>query len=209
MAQDQESEPIGAMSKRWLYEQILGKLPYPKQTFESQTIIVTGANSGMGFEAARHFVRLKAAKVIIAVRSLAKGEEAAADIVRSENCPKETVEVWLLDLASYESTVRFAKRAKKELKRLDVVVANAGVYLYEFAMAEKDETTITVNVVSTFLMGLLLLPKLRQTSIEYNRETVLTFVGSFVHYLTDFPEQNAPNIFEGLADEKSARMNDR
>jgi retinol dehydrogenase-12 len=43
-------------------------LPYPTKKFTGQTIIVTSSNVGLGLEAARHFVRLDAAKVIIAVR---------------------------------------------------------------------------------------------------------------------------------------------
>lgn len=209
MSTDQATASTGQFLKSFLYEQIFGKLPYPTKKLTGQTVIVTGSNSGMGLEAARHFVRLDAAKVIIAVRDRSKGEAAAKSIIESEKCSKNTVDVWDLDLASYDSTVKFAQRATSELERLDIVVANAGVYLYDFSMAEQDETTITVNVVSTLLMGIMLLPKLRETSITHNHETVLTFVGSFVHYLTSFPEQNADDIFKELADGSTARMTDR
>ena len=74
----------------------------------------------------------------------------------------------------------FASKAQS-LARLDVVVENAGMYAFDFQMAEEDEQTITVNVVSQFLLGLLLMPKLRETSVMENKECVLTFTGSFVH----------------------------
>jgi retinol dehydrogenase-12 len=209
MATEQATATVAQYTGHFASEHYLHKLPYPEKKFTGQTIIVTGSNVGMGLEAARHFVRLEAAKVILAIRTVSKGEEAKKSIIESEKCPESTVEVWQLDLSSYESTLKFAERANKELKRLDVVVGNAGVYLFEFKLVELDEETITVNVVSTFLLGLLLLPKLRETSVTYSKETVLTFTGSFVHYLTKFPEQDADNIFKGLTDPKTARMDDR
>lgn len=48
----------------------------PTKAFAGQTIIVTGSSTGLGFEAARHFVRLKASLVILAVRDIKKGQQA-------------------------------------------------------------------------------------------------------------------------------------
>jgi retinol dehydrogenase-12 len=187
--------------------QLHAKIPYPTKKWTGQTIIVTGSNVGMGLEAARHFVRLDAAKVILAVRNLSKGEAAKASIEASEK-RLNVVDVWELDLAKYASVKAFAARAQK-LERLDVVIENAGIYTFEFNQAEENEATITVNVVSTFLLALLLIPKLRETAVKFEKVPVLTFTGSFVHFDTKFPERKEANIFEGLAKEKGARMNDR
>lgn len=200
--------------KQYLKSQLLTKLPIPTKSFTGQTVIITGSNTGMGLEAARHLVRLNASRVILAVRSTTKGEAAAAQIRASfpqRSDLESVVSVWPLDLASHASVRAFAARAESELDRLDVVVGNAGMYVYKsgFALAEGDEATITVNVVSTLLLGVLLLPKLRETSMRYDKECVLTFTGSFVHLMTDFPERKSENIFEALADEKTARMPDR
>ena len=192
----------------FLKSQCCVRLPYPSHKFTDQTIIITGSNVGMGLEAARHFVRLDAAKVILAVRNLAKGIAAKEDIEASLPERANVVEVWKLDLANYASTKAFAEKAQG-LERLDVVVCNAGICTYGFRIAEDCESTITVNVISTFLLALLLVPKLRETSVECRKETVLTFTGSFVHAQTAFSERNFDDIFEGLADEKRARMNDR
>jgi retinol dehydrogenase-12 len=105
--------------------QVLTKLPYPTKKFTGQTIIVTGSNVGLGLEAARHFVRLDAKKVILAVRTPSKGEEAKKSIEASEKC-KGIVEVWELDHASYSSVIAFAAKAEA-LKQLDVAVLNAGM----------------------------------------------------------------------------------
>jgi retinol dehydrogenase-12 len=209
MSAEQDTRLLAGTITHFVHAQILSKLPYPTKKFTGETIIVTGSNSGMGFGAAQHFVRLDAAKVILAVRNLEKGEAAKKSIIESEKRPESVVEVWELDLKSYASTKAFAQKVTRELDRLDVVVANAGILTYNFEMAEEDESTITVNIVSTFLMSIMLLPKLRETSIAHRKETVLTFTGSFVHYLTQFPERNADHIFQELADKTKARMDDR
>ena len=183
-------------------------LPYPTHSFAGQTIIITGSNTGLGLEAARHFARLGATKVVLAVRSLARGQAAAESIADSTG-RRDTIEVWELDLASYASVKAFAVRAEDELERLDVVVANAAISTTEFRLAEDNEETVTVNFVSTLLLGLLLLTKLRETSVKLNKGVVLTFVGSFVHRITAFPERKAERILAELADKENARMEDR
>ena len=117
------------------------RLPYPTTKHTGQTIIVTGSNVGLGLEAARHFTRLNAEKVILAVRNLEKGEAAKRSIEETTD-RKNVVEVWQLDLASYESVKQFAKKAN-ELKRLDAIVENAGIATPDFKISEDNESTIT------------------------------------------------------------------
>ncbi len=78
------------------------------------------------------------------------------------------VDVWELDLGSYASVRAFASRAEQELDRLDVLVDNASIAASSRDEAEGHELTITVNVLSTFLLTLLLLPKLRLTASRWN-----------------------------------------
>lgn len=189
------------------YSQWFRRMPYPEERFQGKTVIVTGANIGLGFEAARHYVRLGAEKVILAVRSTEKGEKAKEDIERSENS-KGVAEVWQLDLQSYRSVKEFAERATK-LKRLDVLLENAGIATNKFKLAEENESTVTTNVVSTFLLGLLLLPKLKETAKLFNTRPHLTIVSSEVHMFTKIEERKNPSIFEALNDPKKARMSDR
>lgn len=194
---------VSFLRSHWLFT-----LPYPTHKFTGQTIIVTGANTGLGLESARHFVRLGAARVILAVRSAARGQAAAESITESTG-RSGVVEVWELDLSSYASVKALAARAEAELERLDVVVANAAMSTLAFRRAEDNEETVTVNFVSTFLLGLLLLPKLRETSVKLDNEVVLTFVGSFTHWLATFPGRGAEHILEELAYPKKAKMEDR
>jgi NAD(P)-dependent dehydrogenase (short-subunit alcohol dehydrogenase family) len=86
--------------------------------------IVTGGNSGIGYEAARALA-LKGGHVVLACRSREKGEAAAARI-RSLH-PRAEVHVSELDVASLVSVRAFAERFLREHGRLDVLVNNAGV----------------------------------------------------------------------------------
>lgn len=172
-----------------LISQLFHSLPKPTGSHASKTVIVTGSNIGLGLEAARHFVRLGAAKVILAVRSISKGEEAQKSIEKTTGI-KHVVEVWQLDMSSYRSTLGFAARVEKELERLDIALLNAGISAGKFEMFEQDESTITVNVVSTFLLVLALLPKLKETSAKFNVRPNLTITSSEVHIVTQFKEKD-------------------
>ncbi|ORY71178.1 putative short-chain dehydrogenase [Pseudomassariella vexata] len=175
----------------------LKPLPYPETDCSGKTIIVTGANVGLGLEAARHFVRLNAAKVILGCRNVEKGSQAKTDIETSTN-RTGVAEVWQLDLTSFDSVKEFCQRAEK-LHRLDVVVENAGVATGDFVQYEGYEQQITVNVISTFLMALLILPSLRRTATRFNVVPSLVIVTSDAHAYTSLTRaRNAPSIFEAL-----------
>ncbi|KAL8834892.1 MAG: hypothetical protein Q9176_007257 [Flavoplaca citrina] len=188
-------------------EQLFFKLPYPETPLTDQVIIVTGSNTGLGLEAARHYVRLGAAKVILAVRSLEKGEAAKASLEESEN-RLGIVEVWHLDLSNYASIRQFSKKANA-LPRLDILLENAGIATREYRITEEDESTITTNVVGTFLLALLLLPKLRESAREYGTRPRLTVVASEVHFFTQFPEKESEDVFGELSRRDTATMGER
>lgn len=156
-------------------------IPIPKTSFEGQTIIVTGSNVGLGLEAARHFARLGANKVILAVRSISMGEAAAKSI--HESVGKEGVcEVWHIDMGNWDSIKEFVKKTES-LERLDVVVENAGIAMPEWSEMEGIESTIAVNVVGTFLLALNLLPILRTKGKRNGVTPKLVITSSDVHFM--------------------------
>jgi len=183
------------------------KLPYPSGDFSGQTVIVTGSNCGLGLEVARHFTRLNAGHVILACRNSQKGEAAKADIEKTTK-RKNVVEVWPLDLSSYDSVKAFCTRAKS-LERLDIVIENAGIATPTYEDFEGCESTITVNVLSTFLMVFLLLPKLKETAERFNVIPRLTIVTSDAHQMANFRERTSTDIFAALGDSASKFQADR
>lgn len=89
-----------------------------------KTIVITGANSGIGFEATREFARA-GARVIMACRSERKAQKAMS-LIRQE-MPKAAVEFMALDLASLASIRAFAEDVSQRLPCIDVLCNNAGV----------------------------------------------------------------------------------
>lgn len=105
----------------------------------NRVVIVVGSNTGLGLEAARHYAHMNPAKLIMAVRTLEKGEKAKQSIL--EDAPDATIEVWKLDLSVNQSIKDFAARANKELERLDIALLNAGVANDFWSTASGYETT--------------------------------------------------------------------
>ena len=119
-------------------------LPETVVDLTGRTIIVTGSNVGVGFEAAKRFYEMNTARLILAVRNLSKGEDAKQSIlqqIKKEAPPgsvrQETqVDVWTLDLSSFESVKSFAKKCDEELERIDVLLANAAVQSPEWTVTK-------------------------------------------------------------------------
>jgi NAD(P)-dependent dehydrogenase (short-subunit alcohol dehydrogenase family) len=180
-------------------------------TCSGKVYIVTGANSGLGLETARHLVRGSAEKVIMACRNVAAGKQARADIERTTG-RVGVADVWPLDLASTASVQAFAKRAYKELERVDGLIENAGVFLDKFETVEGFETTIAVNVVNTIFLGVLMMPKLIESAKRFGNLPHLVFVVSALGVQMEkelAKSKSGSKIFDGLNNPKLASMDDR
>lgn len=190
----------------FLYRQFFVTPPAPTYDFTGQTIIITGSNTGLGLEAARHVSRLNCSLIILAVRDLSKGAAAKASILQSTRRASQSIEVWHLDMHAFNSVKSFADRAAK-LERLDAVLENAGIMTKYFKIIEGYESTITTNVISTFLLALLLLPKLKESSLKFNIQPRLTIVSSDLHIVAKFQEGAADEIFAALNEKTALSMN--
>ena len=91
---------------------------------DGKVAIITGSNTGIGYEAALDFAK-RGARIIMACRDLKKAEEAANKIKLITGNNK--IEVESLDLADLESVRNFADRINKKLTRLDLLINNAGL----------------------------------------------------------------------------------
>jgi NAD(P)-dependent dehydrogenase (short-subunit alcohol dehydrogenase family) len=131
----------------------------PDQT--GKVAIVTGANSGIGFENALELAQ-KGATVVMACRSLPKAE-AAAQQIRQTDPPGEVV-VMELDLGDLDSVRRFAAAFQERYSRLDLLINNAGIMMPPYGKtAQGFETQIGVNHLGHFALTGLLLDLLLQT----------------------------------------------
>lgn len=168
--------------------------PSPHNLFVGKTILVTKANTGLGFTASRTFLLLGASRVILAVRSLSKGETARfqliSDIEIQQQNPHAIVEVFHLDLEEYGSVIRCADEIRMacggvedgELEKrrgLDILVLNARASIFHYQRTKDGhETMMQVNYLSNILLAVSLLPLLKATAGQKGTPTRITWLGS-------------------------------
>ncbi|KXN83073.1 WW domain-containing oxidoreductase [Leucoagaricus sp. SymC.cos] len=171
--------------------------PVVQADLKGKTVIIVGANAGLGFEAAQHFARMGAGKLILACRSKEKGQAAVEHLKNATGYTQ--VELWLVDLVDFATVKAFADRALKELERIDILLLNAGVYASEYEATEDGwELSIQVNDLSGSLLAFLLLPRMQETAKKFNTTPRLVVVASEVHYWTSMEDKvfESPNAFQ-------------
>ncbi|GFP53830.1 short chain dehydrogenase sor7 [Trichoderma asperellum] len=158
--------------------------PTPSEAnLSGKTVIITGGNAGLGYESAKQFLTLGVDRVILACRSIPKGEEAAASLradpaVKKSN-PDASVEVFELDLDDYQSGLRFSNKVKNEVKELDILLNNGGQVVLGYEKSKSNhEQNMQVNCYTHLLISLELFPLLRSTAAIRGLPTRITFTGS-------------------------------
>ncbi|TPX75202.1 hypothetical protein CcCBS67573_g03519 [Chytriomyces confervae] len=183
---------------KFLYSQLLVSLPVPQHDFTGQTVVIVGANIGLGLEAARHVARLKAGHLVLAVRTQSRGETAKKDIVASTGIHPDAVSVRIVDLSSNKSVLAFTQAIHAEFKQVHALLLNASVLPFVFETNEDGvELGVATNVIGTFLLAVLMLPLLR-ASATATRAAHLSIVSSEVHAFTTLGEKRHPHIFNAL-----------
>lgn len=127
-----------------------------------KTILITGANSGIGKAAAIQLARL-GATVVMACRSVERGAPALEEVHKASG--SEKVDLMLVDLASQASVRQFAAEFKRRYPRLDVLIHNAANFDHSLKQAtltdDGVETIFATNHLSVFLLTQLLLETLK------------------------------------------------
>lgn len=191
---------LGFVHRQWTVKS--RPLP-PTLSLSGKTALITGANSGLGLEAARELVSRRLSRLIIAVRDPSKGETAKKELLSQETSSACEIEVWPLDHDSYERIVEFGKRTET-LDRLDYALLNAGVKMMSYQKSLLGhETNVQVNHLGTSAVSLDVLPALKRTSQKHNTTTRLTIVSSEGHFWIPFKERRAPNILSRMDDPKT------
>jgi len=118
---------------------------------DGKTIVVTGANSGLGFEGTREFAR-KGARVVMACRNVERGADAADDL-RATTTADLALDVRECDLASLASVREFADELAADYDAIDVLCNNAGVMAIPRSETEDGfETQLGVNHLGHFAL---------------------------------------------------------
>ena len=131
-----------------------------KALLDGKTVIITGANTGIGKETAVDLAR-RNARVILACRSREKGEKAAVEVrKRSGN---DDVMFRQLDLASLASVRQFAGKVLEEEPHLDILINNAGVMFCPYTKTEDGfEMQFGVNHLGHYILTNLLLERMKE-----------------------------------------------
>ena len=169
---------------------------------EGKTYVITGGYSGIGYETAKHLVELQAARVILAVRDLKRGDEAKRTLEEAHG-RTNVVHVYELDLSSFASVQTFAEKVTRELDRVDGLVLNAALGLTAWSEDEGFETQLTVNSISNFLLTSLLFPYLQNTGKDLGILPRVVFIGSIATFLT--PSDLIGDIGDDMLDSLSQR----
>ncbi|XP_021940131.1 retinol dehydrogenase 14-like isoform X2 [Zootermopsis nevadensis] len=150
---------------------------------DGKTVIVTGANTGIGKETAHDLAR-RGAKVILACRDLEKAKKACADIVASTG--NSLVEVQHLDLSSLASVRKFANNIINTEPRLDVLINNAGAGgIVEKFTADNLQLGMQVNHFGGFLLTCLLVDLLKKSA-----PSRIVMLSSILHKFAIFDVEN-------------------
>ncbi|ATY66917.1 short-chain dehydrogenase reductase family [Cordyceps militaris] len=179
---EKEGSIIGFLSRQWNFTPVV----VTDVDLSGKVAVVVGANCGIGLEVARQFLGLGMSRLIIGARNQEKGKAAVADL-QSTSSGEATIEIWQLDLASYDSVVAFAKRTKT-LERMDYAVLNAGM--------------------SSALLTALLLPVAKTKRAAQGGPTRITVTSSDVSSWTSFKEKTSVPLFPAL-DKGASDLTDR
>lgn len=117
---------------------------------EDKRCVVTGANSGIGFETAKALAQ-KGAEVIMICRNREKGEAALAQV--REMSPQKHVHLFIADMASQQQVRQVGRAIYHQFPKIDVLVNNAGTWISDLTYTEDGvETVLAVNHLGYFLL---------------------------------------------------------
>ena len=118
----------------------------PGTTLEGKTCLITGANTGIGFETARQMLTLKACRVIITARDKSKGQAAVAALRQDPEVvaanPSARIDMFHLDLDDYQSGLSLCEQVKKEVPELDVLLCNGGMNIMNYQKSKNGHEQV-------------------------------------------------------------------
>ncbi|MFQ6393350.1 SDR family NAD(P)-dependent oxidoreductase [Nocardia sp. KC 131] len=175
------------MANRWTEQDI------PAQN--GRLAVVTGANSGLGFETARALAA-RGASVVLAVRDMDKGKHAAGRI--ADAVPGADTTVQQLDLTSLESVRNAAEQLRSAYSTIDLLVNNAGVmYTPRQTTSDGFELQFGTNHLGHFALTGLLLD--RMLPVPGSRVVTVSSVGHRIRARIDFDDLQGERSYNRVA----------
>ncbi|KAH8660001.1 short-chain dehydrogenase/reductase [Xylariales sp. PMI_506] len=154
----------------------------PTASYAGKVVLVTGANAGLGFQAAKKFAALGAKRLLLAVRSLERGRVAQARIEKETGCASDVIELLQLDMDTFASMDSFLAAVNEKVPEIHVAVLNAGLNTPYYTLSPEGwEICLQVNAISTIYLAIGLLPKLRLTARASGRASILEIVNTIGH----------------------------
>ena len=136
---------------------------------KGKTIIITGSNAGIGYQAAEYCAYL-GMKVILACRSLERGQ-TAVDALKS-SFPDSDISLMQLDVSEKGSIINFVKEIEDKKIDIDVFYHNAGIYNFPYQLKEELDLTLSTNYFGPYMLTCMLLPYLK--SLNHEVKLVIT-----------------------------------
>ncbi|XP_023129563.2 retinol dehydrogenase 12-like [Amphiprion ocellaris] len=132
------------------------------EKLNGKTVLITGANTGIGKETAKDLAK-RGAKIIIACRDMEKAQEALTEII--ETSGNDNVKCMKLDLSDSKSIREFAEAINRDEPKLNILINNAGVMVCPYGKtADGFETQIGVNHFGHFLLTHMLLDLIKRSA---------------------------------------------
>ncbi|KAF7369134.1 NAD(P)-binding protein [Mycena venus] len=185
---------------KWINDQRT-PLELVSSDLQGKSVVITGSNRGVGFEAAKHFAEMHVDKLILACRNVEAGNLAAKQISEATGCT--SVVCWPLDLGSFASVCTFASRIRDENIRIDILVGNAAIMGSKLSTTEDGwEEMLQVNYLSNVLLTILLLPSLSCPAAHSNtgRPRIILLSSEAHALISRLAEADSPRILSKLND---------
>ncbi|KAJ7765295.1 hypothetical protein B0H16DRAFT_1796663 [Mycena metata] len=184
--------------------------PVVKVDLTGKTVLVLGANTGLGLEATKHFASMNPGRLLLACRSASRGQDAVDKVKAATGYTK--AEVWIVDLADFASVTQFgdSSSATAAVWISFLLTPPLGSLIIKLQRMAGKHRSLQVNSISTSLFCLRLLPAMLKTAQEHSTLPRMVIVSSGSHYEVKALDKRlveSPEMLKTLGSAEYSRAN--